>query len=316
MKKKSKINRIKEKLKSKKSFIIKLIFPIEFVLSLLVTCLMFQFVIVKNYEHYISLKLIFEIAILGLGTLLLIICSCKNSDGKIEKIVISFLIPIGMMYAIFMLPSLISDEDAHLKKAYDVSMGEFLGRKDSIAIVPKELVTGIRPHIESYKQFTDSLTKKTDYQDMVETATPAMSYPFILYLFSALGFAIARIFSINVLIGCYLAKLMNFIVFLIAAYYVLKIIPFGKLPMTAIMFMPMFLQQTTSTSADCLINVITMLFITFVLHIYFKEEMITKKEGNGVVILGILLSISKYVSENVQNHPSKCPLSLFCTILD
>lgn len=287
--------KIKKILKSKKNIIMKLIFPLEFILSLLISYVMLRYVIIKNYGGYHSLKHIIMIAVFGVAIILLIIYNCKNNKEKFEKIVISLLIPIGMLYLVFMLPSQVPDEQAHLRRAYEVSEGVLIGRKDTISVVPRDLQTKIKPNIESYRQFSENLEGNTDYNDKVEIKNPAGTYPFILYIFSAIGFVISRVFNLNILIGCYLAKLMNFIVFLIAAYYVLKIIPFGKYSMAAVMFMPMFLHQATSTSADCLVNIISMLFIAYLLHLYFKNEKVKKREGVFLVVLGVLLSIVKYV---------------------
>lgn len=282
-------------IRNKKNIIMKLIFPLEFILSLLITYVMLRFVIIRNYSGYNSLKHIIMIGIFGLAILLIIIYNCKNNKGKIEKIVIGFLIPIGMLYLGFMLPSQVPDEQAHLRRAYEVSEGVLVGRKDSISVIPRDLKDKIKPNIESYRQFSENLAGGTDYNDKIEVSNSAGTYPFILYIFSAIGFVISRIFDLNILIGCYLAKLMNFIVFLFAAYYVLKIIPFGKYAMTAIMFMPMFLHQATSTSADCLTNIIAMVFIAYLLYLYFREEKVKKREGALLVILGVLLAVVKYV---------------------
>lgn len=59
--------------------------------------------------------------------------------------------------------------------------------------------------------------------------------------------------------------------------------------------MPMFLHQAVSTSADCMINNIAMLFIAFITYLMFKEEDINNLELIGVGILSILLAVSKYV---------------------
>lgn len=291
----NKLIEISELIKNKKNIIMKFIFPLEFILSLLIAYVMLRFVIIRNYSGYNSLKHIIMMGIFGFAILAIIIYNCKNSKGKIEKIVIGFLIPIGMLYLVFMLPSQVPDEQAHLRRAYEISEGVIIGRKDTISVIPRDLQTKIKPNLESYRQFSENLAGQTDYNDKVEVKNPAGTYPFILYIFSSIGFVISRLFSLNILIGCYLAKLMNFIVFLIAAYYTLKIIPFGKYAMTAIMFMPMFLHQATSTSADCIINILSMVFIAYLLNLYFKEEKIKKREGILVIGLGVLLSIVKYV---------------------
>lgn len=219
----------------------------------------------------------------------------KNKH-KFENIIIWFLIPIGLLFLIFIIPSHVPDESqAHLIRAYEVSKGVFISNKDCTSVIPRDLKDKIIPNVRTYSELADQISTGTDYNDTVEVQNTAASYPFILYMFSSIGFLIARIFGLNILVGCYLAKLMNFIVFLIATYYSIKIIPFGKFVIATIVFMPMFLQQATSTSADAIINIITMVFISFLLYICFKETKITKKESIFLIILGMLLSISKYV---------------------
>lgn len=272
-----------------------LIYPIEFIMSLMLAYVMLRYSIINFYEGYHSLKHIILILGFGIVILFILIYNCKKNKNKFEKIVVGFLIPIGMMYLVFVLPSQVPDEQAHLRRAYEVSEGVLIGEKNGESSIPRDLQTKIKPNIESYKQFSQNIAEKTDYNDKVQVGNSAGTYPFILYIFSSIGFIIARVFGLNILIGCYLAKLMNFIVFLISAYYTLKIIPFGKYAYTAVMFMPMFMHQATSTSADCIVNIFVMLFLAFLLKLYFKSEQITKKEEVILIILSCLTALVKYV---------------------
>lgn len=219
----------------------------------------------------------------------------KIKTWKYEKIVLAFLIPIGLLYIFLMLPSQVPDERSHILRAYEISEGVLIGRKDSKAIVPKDFLTKLRPNMESYTQFTENIIGKTDYDDRIEIEDSAATNSFILYSFSSIGFLIARIFGFNIIIGCMLAKIMNFLIFCIGTYYALKKLPFGKYVFTAIIFMPMFLHQATSISADSIINTMIMFFIAYVLNLYFKKERITKNDSIVLVILSCLIGISKYV---------------------
>lgn len=222
--------------------------------------------------------------------------SLKNiKKWKYEKIVLAFLIPIGLLYTCLMLPSQVPDEQSHIVRAYEISEGTLVGRKDSKAVIPRDFSTKLIPNMQNYNQFKESILSKTDYNDRIEIEDSAATNPFILYSFSSIGFLIARIFGFNIIIGCMLAKIMNFIIFCIGAYYALKKLPFGKYVFTAIIFMPMFLHQATSISADSVINTMIMFFIAFVLNLYFKKEKITKKDSIILVILSCLIGISKYV---------------------
>ncbi len=277
-----------------KTILLKLIFPIEFIVSLCMTYSVFRFVVLKNYVGITSVKHIIYIAIAGILLLLLMIYNYGKNKEKIEKIVISFLIPIGMLYTIFMLPSQIPDELGHLWRTYEISEGKFISSKEATT-VPADLVYHVKSYVNNYQEFNTVLSDTTDYHDKVEVNNTFKTYPFFLYIFGAIGFLIARILHLNILLGCYLACLMNFIVLLLTVYYAIKIIPFGKWTITSIVFMPMFLHQATSTSADSIMNILSLLFISFVVALLFKEEKMTKKEEVGFFVLSVLLALSKYV---------------------
>ena len=59
--------------------------------------------------------------------------------------------------------------------------------------------------------------------------------------------------------------------------------------------MPMTLHQAVSTSADCMINNIAIMFIAFTIYLIFKEKNINKLELIGLGALSVLLAVSKYV---------------------
>ena len=277
------------------SILKKILLPLEFILSLLLAYSLFRFMILRNYAQVISIKHIIFIMIFGASVISLMIYNFKINREKWEKIIISFLIPLSLIYWMFMIPSHVPDEVSHLWKTYEISEGILVSDKKENTKVPRDLITMLKPNINKYGELNTALYEKTDYNDKVEVNNTAKTYPFFLYIFGAIGFFIARILNLNILVGCYLAQLINTIIFLIAAYYSIKIIPFGKLAITSVIFMPMFLHQATSTSADCIINAIVMFFIAFTIYLIFKEKEINRKEQITFFIFSILLAISKYV---------------------
>lgn len=225
-----------------------------------------------------------------------IINDIKNiRNWKYEKLIVTCLIPVGLLYILLMPPSQVPDEQAHILRSYEISEGILIANKNSKAIVPRDLLTKLKPNVENYTQLNENLNSKTDYTDRVELVDSAAPNPFILYQFSSIGFLTARLLGLNIIVGCYLGKIMNFIFFCIMAYYTLKIIPFGKYVFTVIMFMPMFLHQATSISADSVLNTTVMFFIAFVLYLFYKKENVSKKECIVLVVLSCLISVSKYV---------------------
>ena len=211
-------------------FINKIIFVIEFIISIFGTYSLYQIVLYKNTANNIPIKhlIIFIISIIVL--LGIIIYNYKNNKEKVEKVIISFLIPISMTYVFFMAPGYVPDEPAHIYKSYEISTGKLITeiKEDGSSTneVPKYLRNNIELSLTTYSQYNMAVSEETDYDDVIEVESPAQAYPPILYAFSALGFLIGRAFKINVILAVYLARIFNLMVFLIIGYYSIKLIPF------------------------------------------------------------------------------------------
>ena len=68
-----------------------------------------------------------------------IIYISKLKKYKYEKLIMFFLIPIGIAYLILVPPSQVPDAVSQLYRSYEVSEGVLVGRKDSISRVPRDL---------------------------------------------------------------------------------------------------------------------------------------------------------------------------------
>lgn len=277
----------------------KLIFPIEFILSLLMIICIYKSICIYNYSNTISILNITFSILLAIGVIAIIAFNAIKNKEKIEKIFLSFIIPIGLMYLIFMIPSFVPDEYAHIWKSYQISEGILLTPIDeegkSHTEVPKFFQKNIIYIINNYNDMNEAIKEKTDYTDKVEVETTAQNYPPILYTFSSIGLFLSRIIGLNGLLAQYVARIFNFIVFLLLAYYSIKIIPFGKLLLSCFYFFPMVLQQAASISGDSLVNGICIFFIAFNLYLLFKKETITKKEIISYILLSVFIGVGKVV---------------------
>ena len=275
----------------------KCILVIEFVLSVILLYLIYQIVIYKNYPNIWHLKYILGSLFLGIIVVGCIIWNCKKS--KFEKIIISFLIPIGMAYVFFMAPSYVPDEHAHIWKALEISEGKLMTEitedGESKELVPRFFEKYRIPYIKTYGQFNSASNKETDYNDLVKVQNPAQAYPAVLYLASSTAFFIGKILGLNGILAIYLAKIFNFIIFLILGYLSMKYIPFGKWIVAIILFLPMSLQQAVSVSADSFLNAISIFFICYTIYLCGNTNEINIKNKILYIAMGIIISISKVV---------------------
>ena len=91
--------------------------------------------------------------------------------AKIEKIFLLTIIPIGLLYIIFMLPTYAPDESAHIWRAYDISQGNIFTRQnrktgEAIGInIPQILIDAKQENLNNYDKLKELLIKKTNYND-------------------------------------------------------------------------------------------------------------------------------------------------------
>ena len=128
----------------------------------------------------------------------------------------------------------VPDEEGHMFKTYDISKGNLitpLGDKNEGDIyVPREMVE-LRELREgmNYSVIHEHIEKEADYEDIVPAQTIAKTYFPINYIPGAVVLAGCRVLNINILLACYLARLVNFLLAVTVLYFCIKIVPFGEL---------------------------------------------------------------------------------------
>lgn len=271
----------------------------EFIVTIIFTFFLASTIYIKNYMGYFHKLYLIGTVICFCILIINIVYNFIKSDKKIEKIFLNIAIPIGILYLIFMIPGHVPDETAHFIKAYDVSKGNLVTKIDengeSFITVPKILAKYNHVEIKNYNDLINLINQETHYEDTENVISTAQGYNFIMYIFPALGFFIARILNIGIAYGIILGRLFNFIFFLVLAQKAIKKIPFGKLVLSIYMLMPMCMQQATSITPDAFINAILFYYISYSIYIVFKKEKLTKKEIIIYILLTALIGVLKMV---------------------
>ena len=276
----------------------KIAYILEGIAAFLFAIAVNQLLVIKYQAGYFSKMYIILGAVAGLITLYFLIYNLIKSDKKVEKLFLTFMIPTGLFFIVFMLPTYAPDESAHIWKAYEVSQGYLLPKQDETGAavgvdIPKILIEAKQETLNKYSELSRLLTTEMDYNDTTHLKTPAQGYPSVFYLPAAFAFLISRITNIPIMYALYIAKILNFIIFLIGGYYSIKKLPFGKWVLFACLFMPMVIQQAVSISLDSLMNTTIIFYISYTLMLVFKKTEITKKEKVIYCILIALVAIAK-----------------------
>lgn len=277
----------------------KLVYIIEFIISILLTEQVFNLLSTKVYNGYYPLNKIIFTCILGILVVGMIIYVCKRNKNVIEKIFITFAIPLSIGYAMFVLPLNVPDEGTHIMKAYDISIGNIFTQIDqegnSYSMLLKALENYSHTRFQNYQNLIDELSQTTNYDEEIRTVCAAQGNSPILYIGTVLALNIGKLFNMNIIVAIFLARLINIIIFLIFGYFTIKKLPFGKLAMAVYLCMPMMLQQAASCSADAILNASLIYYIAHLVYITFKETEITKKDKIILYIFTALISMFKYV---------------------
>ncbi|MDR1522173.1 MAG: DUF2142 domain-containing protein [Streptococcaceae bacterium] len=215
----------------------------------------------------------------------------KNFDFCIRSFVILFIIFATLMF-IFNAPLSTPDEEGHFGKAYALTQGRIIPyikrisetKKNYGFNLPKDLSTLFSFYKEFY--YSENAKKaKYRYVDMLKenyrskkkvffnTATISFYHP-VLFLPTALGIFVGKIFTNSLLVQYYVARLFNTFFYFFFCLLSLYLFPNlkGKWVLVILMLNPMALFLATSTHTDASVNALAFLFFSFILWIRSKKK--------------------------------------------
>lgn len=209
-------------------------------------------------------------------------------------------------YSLMLPPNSVPDEPNHYSTAYHYS-NVLLGTDQydqystgfGKAYVGKRVddirVIGLnpKPDINVYSTLKDNLFSRAENETVEPTSANILPAPQFLYAFSTLGITLGRILHVGPVPLYYLGRLFNIIAFCVAAYFAMRLMPFGKMTIFAVSVLPITLQQTGSVSYDVIINALAFLLIGLVMHLAYGEERIRTVDLVLTCVLSALLTMCK-----------------------
>ncbi len=289
IKEKNDLNKIDDFVTHKKLSIV-----IYFFVNLILFVSIFLILATNNFAGHLLLKDFFDILIILLSiiTSYFFSINIKENNLKIEKLFMLLAIPIGSMYCIMTEPIEIGDSLYHYGSALAPLKGDF--SKNSIGYTPLLWKSfDVESHI-SYKDYLKRMIS-SDANTRYTVAYSSGIYNFLEYIPSTFGILIGKVFRLSTDLCAYLAKFMNLLVFILLGCYIVKTIPFGKKLMIVYMLNPLFLQQATSISADAMINISSLMFISIALKMIYEKKPLTIKMSLILSLLLLIASIQKPV---------------------
>ena len=220
-----------------------------------------------------------------------------------NKTFIFIYVIIGLFYLFLFPVNSLLDESHHFYRTYEISNGHLVSGKTFF----KEGYFGTTYISENaYKvsqvnsKYKDNLKvihlKETKNQKLkrVELTNTSM-YSFVCYTPQVIGLLIGKTLNLPILYWIYLARLCNFLVFVLLLYFSLKNIPFKKATIMFIVLMPMALQQAISLGADSMTLGASLAFISYVLKLMYSDKKVEKKDYLILYALCLVIALSKII---------------------
>lgn len=216
---------------------------------------------------------------------------------KKENLYLVLALTFGLIMAVFNPPfDGVPDEHAHFWKAWAIAEGDFVCKSNnaipkSAMELPGSTIKVKVPGDEKKIVFNGLLVKLFE-KDSKELSTGGAAIcgatPFG-YIPQAIGLKMAQLLNFSALGDFYVARILNLIVSAVLVYWVIRIVPFGKMIFFVIGLLPMTLQQFSSLSYDSLHISLVFLFIAYVIKIaHEKEKKLSKKEAVLLFLISLI----------------------------
>lgn len=256
-----------------------------------------------EYAKYVLLNrvtiLLFIIAFWLSVVLVYYVVQYLRKKTSIQKLGTIAIIILGMFYMTALTPFSVPDELVHYVAGHQFS---------NVLLLDFENVNSIEERFYDFDGFTGHYnTKQSRYaviERMIEPNTnrelielgenSLLSYP-LMYVPQALGIAIGRVLSLDMIYIFYLGRLFNLLFFALLINLALRVIPKYHSILIFIAILPMSLQQAASYSYDGFIIGITALFVSLTLRAIHRTERIERREIIELAVASCLMAPAKTV---------------------
>lgn len=199
-----------------------------------------------------------------------------------------FLLVAGIFGVVFILILPVGqspDDIMHFRRAYGITEGVLIpstinenGGVGSAVPVDTEEVLETFPEAGHYGEVVEELgsgvVEKTE-QAYNNTAL----YNFVCYIPQSLAIMIGKMFGFSTAGLAYLARIFNFVLWMVLVYFAIKLIPKFKKIVLFIAFLPITLQEATSLAPDALAIGLGLFLISYVVYLaYDRKGVLSKKE--------------------------------------
>ena len=269
---------------------------------LISVCLITFFVAIAElgllYNKIAQGLLVWWMAVLLIGSIFLIpifALIIRKHWLSLQVLTVLMLAVLGVLYLFVFTPNSVPDEPIHYRTAYHLSnkmMFDF-GDQDSALNMRQEDVMYMEktPTMLSSRHYNQ--VSKDNYlfcknKEVITTAYGYMENKTLVYIPAATGITLGRLIGLSGYWTYQLGRLFNFIMFAVFIFFAIKLMPFGKIAVSAISLIPMNMHIMASFSYDAFTTGGVILLFAYIMHLMYDDKKIGFK---ALSILAIMIAL-------------------------
>ncbi|MEG2931680.1 MAG: DUF2142 domain-containing protein, partial [Ruthenibacterium sp.] len=217
------------------------------------------------------------LTLLCAGALCAVYAAVFIAKWPVHKVFLTALLCIGLLYMVVIPPYGATDERQHISQAYN-------NAARVLNLAPQEIAWGttVRRASEHNSVLEENATTVFSYQQAAQGLLSLSPDAFddtafyykaeevggyqLPYALSTLGVVLGRLLHLGYVPTLYLGRLLNFAFFAAAAYWAVKLAPFGKSVFAVAALLPGTLHIAASFSRDCFTVAMAFLFTSLALR--------------------------------------------------
>lgn len=213
----------------------------------------------------------------------------RTIKNRLDIVFLWLFIPLSLLMMIAMPITRTPDEPAHLLQSYLIADGQLISSFTSGTVsIPENWDL---PHGGNGFTYSDLYQAKdirlSDTCVQMDTNVATAIYPPISYFPQALGMWIAMLFTDNLLVVLYSARMVNWLCITLLLYAAIRILPSNRMLFLFLVLLPMNLQQIISASADGLAIALVYALAAFVMYCMEKKPAFTWRHYLAAMLLAI-----------------------------
>ncbi len=260
-----------------------------------------EIICMRTFYKYISKNMVAGLTILAAAVIMSVAIVIGRIRMKQEKRYLFLSLVVGSVFLIVLPYTKVPDEGNHYLRIFEITEGHMISDKNDEGTggqyLPKMDYADVNAQKSTYSDIWSASDKTVNYgEERWYSFSNTSLYAPVSYLPQLIGVMIGKLIFATTFGISLMGKIFAMLCSVIMVYFSVKYIPMKKLSIVMLAMTPMFLQESVSMAADCFINALCMLAISYALYLaYGEKKALSRFDLSFIYVSVILIALCKIV---------------------